>query len=236
MMPVAILAGGFGTRLGSLTQDTPKSLIKINKIPFIDWQLSYLKSQGITKVVICVSHKAEDIVSHLKSGLHQGVEIKYSYDNPENNGTGGAIKNALPYLGEKFMVLYGDSYLPVKYVRIIEAFIKNNYEAMITVYKNNSKHDKSNVKYLSDGSVYYKKNSSVKGLNFIDYGLNFFSANVFNNLPEIGFLDLSDVLANLSEKKRLASYEVFERFYEIGSLQGIKDLGKFLREKNVNIQ
>jgi NDP-sugar pyrophosphorylase family protein len=107
---------------------------------------------------------------------------------------------------------------------------------MITVYKNNSKHDKSNVKYLRDGSLYYKKSSSEKGLNFIDYGLNFFSASIFNNLPQIGFLDLSNVLENLSEKKRLASYEVSERFYEIGSLQGIMDLSKFLREKNVNIQ
>ena len=235
MIPIAIIAGGLGTRLGSISANKPKSLVEINGKPFIDWQISLLKKQEISQIVMCVSHKAEMIMDYVGNGSRYGLEIEYSFDNPVLNGTGSALRNAVPLLGEKFIVLYGDSYLPVDLFKITQAFVENKYTAMMTIYKNNSEYDISNVKYLADGSIYYKKNSLNEEFNYIDYGLNFFTSEIFSNFQGTNFLDISEIFEALSEKKLLVSYEVYDRFFEIGSHQGIHDLSKYLKENNVNI-
>ena len=113
MFPVAILAGGLATRLHPLTEETPKALIEIYGRPFIEWQLKLLSREGIKKVVLCVAHKSEMIQAFVGDGRKYGVEIDYSFDGEVRLGTGGAIRKALPLLGDTFMVLYGDSYLQI---------------------------------------------------------------------------------------------------------------------------
>jgi NDP-sugar pyrophosphorylase family protein len=58
MLPLAILAGGYATRLGSLTTETPKCLVEINGRPFVDWQLDLLMEHGYSKFIFCVSFKS----------------------------------------------------------------------------------------------------------------------------------------------------------------------------------
>jgi MurNAc alpha-1-phosphate uridylyltransferase len=228
MYQVVILAGGFAKRLGLITEQIPKALVKINDIPFVDWQLSLLARKGIKKVIFCVSHKSEMIESHIGDGSRFHLEVKYSTDGITQLGTGGAIRKSISLLDESFMVLYGDSYLEMDYKEAQTAFEASGKPAMVTVYKNSGQYDISNIKFEKNVVEQYKKRSINTQFTHIDYGLSFFKKEVFSN-QELGkYFDLSEVFEDLSMRKDLAGYEVFNRFYEVGSLQGIIDLSKYL--------
>src|SRR6266576_791452 len=113
--PTAILAGGLGTRLGSLTENMPKSLVQVSGKPFLAHQLTLLRKQGIERVVLCVGHLSEMIRDQFEDGTNFGIALEYSFDGPRPVGTGGALRKALPLLGDNFFVLYGDSYLPIDF-------------------------------------------------------------------------------------------------------------------------
>src|ERR1017187_10509359 len=115
MLPVAILAGGLGTRLRPLTTTLPKSLVEVNGEPFLVHQLRLLRGNQIEHVVVCAGYLGEMIRESIGEGQALGLRVDYAFDGPTLRGTGGASKNALPLLGEAFFVLYGDSYLPCDY-------------------------------------------------------------------------------------------------------------------------
>lgn len=115
MIPIAILAGGKGTRLGPLTDHTPKSLMDVNGQPFILRQLALLKRHGYTQVVLLTGHLGEQIRDVVGNGAAYGMQVEYSDDGGDPIGTAGAVRQALRRLGERFFVLYGDSYLDCDY-------------------------------------------------------------------------------------------------------------------------
>ncbi len=223
MLPVAILAGGLATRLGEKTRKTPKALLDVAGEPFIDHQLHLLRKNGVEDVVICAGFLGEQIQEHVGDGRAFDVRVLYSVDWPELLGTGGAIKKALPLLGERFMVLYGDSYLPVKYDEIADVFIASGKQALMTVFKNEDQYDASNVIFRNGVIELYDKRRTAADMRFIDYGLGCFSANVIATWPDNVF-DLADAYNALSLMKELAGYEIFTRFYEIGSTRGLQEL------------
>ena len=115
MFPVAILAGGLATRLRPITETIPKALVDVAGKPFIVRQLSYLREQGITQVVLCIGYLGDMVREVVGSGESFGLEVSYSEDGPNLLGTGGALAKAVPLLGNEFFVLYGDSFLPVNF-------------------------------------------------------------------------------------------------------------------------
>ena len=136
MLPVAILAGGLATRLGPLTEGVPKALLTVGGEPFLAHQLRLLQRSGVTRVVLCVGHLGERIRDFAGDGRRFGLEIEYSFDGPQLLGTGGAIRRALPLLGDAFFVLYGDSYLPCGYRGVETAFLASGKHGLMTVFRN----------------------------------------------------------------------------------------------------
>ena len=121
-LPVAILAGGLATRLRPITERVPKVLIPVAGKPFLAHQLALLREQGVTRAVLCLGHLGEMVQRDFGDGSAHGVKLEYSFDGPVLLGTGGALKRALPLLGEKFFVLYGDSYLPIDFKTVADFF------------------------------------------------------------------------------------------------------------------
>jgi len=228
MLPVAILAGGLATRLRPLTETIPKALIEICGEPFVDWQLRLLSKGGIERVVFCIAYKSEMIQDFVGDGSEYGIEVSYSEDGPTLLGTGGAIRKALPLLGDNFMVLYGDSYLPIDYKAVETAFYSARKPALMTVYRNDGAFDASNVVFTHGELQKYAKGDPVREMTHIDYGLSIFNASAFEPYPDGSPTDLSEICATLSTAGLLAGYEVHERFYEIGSLKGIEDFGEYI--------
>jgi NDP-sugar pyrophosphorylase family protein len=230
-IPVAILAGGLATRLRPITEKIPKSLVPVAGEPFLAHQLKLLHARGIRRVVLCVGHLGEMIERDFGDEKF-GVKLEYSFDGEKLLGTGGAIKRALPKLGEEFFILYGDSYLPMDYAPVAEFFHRSGKAGLMTVYRNEGKYDTSNVVFRDGEIVVYDKKVCLPEMKHIDYGLSLFKASVFEALPADKKFDLADVMQKLVREKQLAGYEVPERFYEMGSPAGLAELEALLQSKH----
>ncbi|MBU4222369.1 MAG: nucleotidyltransferase family protein [Euryarchaeota archaeon] len=232
MPPVVILAGGLATRLYPETLKIPKSLIEVAGKPFIFHQLALLKRQGVCNVVLCVGKFGEMIQDYVGDGHEWGLKVQYSYDGQTLLGTGGAIKKALPLLPEVFFVLYGDSYLDVDLKPILERFECEGKPALMTVYHNKNKWDKSNILFKNGRVVKYDKKNPMPEMEYLDYGLNILRKSIINEWQDGIPFDLTEVFIKLIEKGEVSAFEVFTRFYEIGSIQGIKETEEYLYTKH----
>jgi NDP-sugar pyrophosphorylase family protein len=164
-------------------------------------------------------------------GSAWGVQIEYSFDGPKLLGTGGALIRALPKLGDAFFVLYGDSYLPIDYLAVGEHFLRSNRLGLMTVYENRGRYDTSNVCFQDGEIKIYDKTSKSPNLHHIDYGLGAFKASAFSGFPQDNVFDLADVQRELVARHQLAGYEMHQRFYEIGSHEGLNELDALLRDR-----
>ena len=228
--PVAILAGGLASRLRPITEKVPKSLIEIAGKPFILHQLEYLRKQGIHSVVLCIGFLGEMIQEVVGDGSKWGMMVSYSPDGPTLLGTGGALKQALPMLGEHFFILYGDSYLPIDFSEVKKTYIASGKRGLMTILRNQNRWDKSNVEFYAGQIAEYNKTVIRPQMHYIDYGLGLLQSAALQSYPARQSFDLSKVYNDLSLAGELAGYEVFERFYEIGSHQGIADTQAYLLE------
>jgi MurNAc alpha-1-phosphate uridylyltransferase len=228
MLPVAILAGGLATRLRPSTETIPKALIEINGEPFLAHQLRLLRQNGITRAVLCVGYRGGQIQEFAGDGNRFGLHLDYAFDGPQLLGTGGAVRRALPLLGEAFFVLYGDSYLPCDYLAVERKFLSSGKPALMTVYRNEGRWDKSNVEFSGDRILIYDKLQRTPRMEHIDYGLGVLRSTAFDALAEDQPADIAGVYQDLLRRGELAAYEVRERFYEIGSFEGIRELEEFI--------
>jgi len=232
--PMAILAGGLATRLRPITEKIPKALISVAGQPFLAHQLRLLHHAGIRKVVLCVGYRGEMIEKEFGDGSRFGLKLTYSFDGPELLGTGGALKKALPLLGERFFVLYGDSYLPIDYAAPARAFLASGKLGLMTVFRNEGRWDKSNVWFVDKVIRSYDKKQQTPEMRYIDYGLGIFDATAFAGRPANEAFDLADVYQDLIVRNELAGYEVKQRFYEIGSPEGLAELDAMLRSQQLS--
>lgn len=228
LYPVVILAGGLATRLHPITEKMPKALVEVGGQPFIAHQLNLLKSHGIQFVIISAWYKGEMIHEYVGDGSRFGMEVQYSFDGENPLGTGGAIRKALPLLNGPFFVLYGDSYLPCNYSDIQAHFDSHRKPGLMTIYYNQGKWDTSNVEIGNGRILCYNKKNRTPQMEFIDYGLGLLTPEVFAPLPESRPIDLAEIYQKLIADHKLLAYEVKQRFYEIGSLSGLRELDELL--------
>lgn len=234
MLPVAILAGGLATRLGAVTRSVPKLMVEVAGEPFVAHQLRLLQKAGVERVVFCLGHLGEQVQAFVGDGGRFGLEVVYSFDGDKLRGTGGAVKHALSVLGPAFFVLYGDSYLDVCYAAIEQAFVRSAKPALMTVFRNEDRWDASNVQFDGNCLIRYSKTDRSPEMLHIDYGLGVFRAGVFDDWRADKF-DLADVYMVLADQDELAGYEVFRRFYEIGSPGGLEETAAYLQAQRMSV-
>lgn len=232
MLPVAILAGGLATRINPITKDLPKSLIKVNNVPFIDLQLKLLSTAGFTDVVLLLGHFGDKIESHVGDGKSFGLSVSYSYDGMQQLGTGGAVVRALPLLRDPFCVLYGDAYLPMNYAAAIQKFEKSEKLGMMSIYRNLNPNHVNNVEFDGHLILKYSKTNPPNQASYIDHGFGIFHKKAFEKHSKIGSFDLSIVTEELAATKQLEAYESHETFYEIGSFAGIQTLDSKMKKEH----
>ncbi len=231
MHSLVILAGGLATRLRPITATIPKALIEINGRPFIEWQLEYLSKQNIKNIVISVGYLGEMIKEVVGAGNSFGLNIQYSFDGDELLGTGGAVKKAIPLLSDNFFIMYGDSYLPINFSNVSDFYENTDKVALMTILKNDGKWDLSNVSKVNDSAIFYDKKNRNNTMQYIDYGLSLVNKSIFNQSKNHFKFDLAELFNQLSNEGKLVGYEVKERFYEIGSFEGIEEISNYLSSK-----
>ncbi|MDP3510690.1 MAG: NTP transferase domain-containing protein [Candidatus Melainabacteria bacterium] len=220
--PVFILSGGLGTRLGSLASTIPKAMVKAAGEPFIAHQLRLLKLRGVNHVVLCTGHLGEQIENFVQSGAEFGLTVDYSHDGGLRLGTGGSIKAALKAFPtiSTFAVTYGDSYLDIDLYTAHETFCSSEKEALMTVFHNCNRFGASNVRFADGQVLHYEKGAS--NLEYIDYGFSFLRRESFDLLSSEVF-DLSLLWQSLITRNQLAGYQVDQRFFEIGTAEGLAE-------------
>jgi NDP-sugar pyrophosphorylase family protein len=228
MLPLAILAGGLATRLRPVTETIPKALVEIAGEPFLAHQLRLLTRAGYRRVVLCVGYRARQIQDFAGDGRAFGVDIAYSEDGPQLLGTAGALRRALPLLGDAFAVVYGDSYLTCDYAAAERVFLGSSKLGLMTVHRNEGQWDTSNVEFTGGRIVAYDKVNRTPAMRHIDYGLGMFRRGAFDAVPDGRPSDLAALYQDLRRRDELAAWESPDRFYEIGSPEGIRDLTEFL--------
>ena len=228
LYPVIILAGGLATRLRPITEKIPKALVEVGGQPFIAHQLRLLKSYNVQYVIVSAWYKGEMIREYVGNGNPFGLDVQYVFDGDRPLGTAGAIRQALPLLKSPFFVLYGDSYLPCDYADVQAHFDRHMQPSLMTIYRNHGKWDTSNVEMLNNKILCYDKKERTPRMEFIDYGLGIFKPEVFAPLPQGQSADLTEVYQKLVAQRHLLAYEVKQRFYEVGSFDGLRELDELL--------
>jgi len=232
MLQIVILAGGLATRMRPLTNDIPKSLIKVNGMPFLFHQLNLLYKRGFNNIHFCLGHLGEMVENEIKmSGLYDKINFSFSYDGTTQLGTGGAIKNAEKYLDQTFFVIYGDSYLDISYDTMLSFHIEkqNKNASTMAIFKNKNKLDQSNV-YFDGINLRYCKFNPTPDMQYIDYGVGILNKSFFNKTFNFPF-DLANLYEDLSKMDLLNGFEVHNRFYEIGSPEGLIDISNYLKKQ-----
>jgi NDP-sugar pyrophosphorylase family protein len=215
------------------TEDAPKALIPVLGRPFAERQLAWLAAQGVTDIVYSIGYRGDMLREALGDGSRWGVTIRFVDEGAELRGTAGALRLAADEgaLHRNFFILYGDSFISVDLAAVWSHFRSSGLPALMTVYRNDGHWDRSNVIFGGNRVDLYDKHATESpDLCFIDYGLTVLSRVVVERYVPFGAVaDLAEVFHRLSVCGQLGGFEVADRFYEIGSEEGLVSLEAHLK-------
>src|SRR5262249_31042822 len=209
----------------------PKALFEVAGQPFIAHQLRRLRRGGGRRLVLCIGHPGDQIEAYVGDGRRFGMQVEYSRERRQLLGTAGALRHAAPLLGPVFWVTYGDTYLDVDLGSALAAFRSAGTRGLMTVFHNDNRWDTSNVVYRDGRIVDYDKRAPRPDMPHIDYGLGLLTKEPLDLVPADTRHDLADLYRDLLARSALAGFEVHQRFYEIGSPEGLRETRSFLEEQ-----
>jgi NDP-sugar pyrophosphorylase family protein len=217
-MQAVILAGGLGTRLLPLTEVIPKPMVQVGGVPYLRHQLQLLASQDIRDIVLLTGYLGEQIEDYFSDGASMGLRISYSREQSPL-GTGGALRQAREMLQDSFLLIYGDSYLPIRYADALERLDSSGAEGVVVVYDNRLADTsvKNNIELDDSGYVSRYEKDSPDRLSFVEAGVLAFRRSIIDWLPE-GIVSLEkEIFPRLIAARKLAALVTAERFYDIGT-------------------
>lgn len=225
-MQAVILAGGRGTRLRPLTNTMPKAMVPVRGEPFISHLLKLLRRGGVHEVILCVSYLAGHVGEFVSDGKKWGIQVYYSLELPPL-GTAGALKQADRQLDDTFLVVNGDTYLPIDYSDVMAKFASSGKKGMIVAY-GNKPHSGVRNDLLVEGDkvIRCSKSSPESEFNHVNAGVVALAKETAQLLPKEG--DLEGFYNELIKMDSLTVYTTRQIFYDIGTFEGIKRLEEYL--------
>jgi len=224
-----ILAGGLGTRMRPLTENTPKAMVLVHGKPFLEYEVQLLKSRGVDDLVLCVGNLGEQIERYFGNGGWFGVRIRYSRDGKVPLGPIGALKGAEEMLGDKFFVTYGDSYPRLDYRTMMDVLGQRDAQGLMAVYWNDVTYGKSDVVVKGTHIVEYNKKETKPGMVWINFGVSALRKTALEGVKKGEYCDEESFYGGLIRERQLRSFEVKERFYEIGTPRGLDEFSAYVR-------
>jgi len=233
-MQAVILAGGLGARLRPLTEHIPKVMVPVNGKPFLLHLLELLKSQRVNDIVLCIGYLGKQVKDFFGNGERFGIWVRYSEEEGELMGTGGALKQAQDLLDEQFFVINGDTYIPIDYSELERTFLSYGKKALMLVYDNREDTGvRNNVELDGDLMVTkYDKASSDPSLKYVEAGVLSLRLESLDFLPGRCSISLEKGLySTLISQRELAAYVTEQRFYDIGTPKQKKIFEEFLKRE-----
>ena len=230
-MQAVILAGGLGTRLWPVTKEVPKPMVPVAGKPYLEHQLRLLREQSITEIVLLTGYLGSQIEEYFGTGRTIGLTIRYSREEVPL-GTGGALREAAGLLADTFLVIYGDSYLPIRYRTALDALESSSAQGLLVVYDNRlgDTSVKSNVALDKDGSVirYAKETADNSQLHYVEAGVSAFRRSVLDLIPAVGKVSLEEqVFPELISRREIIALPTRQRFYDIGTPDRLRVIENF---------
>ncbi len=224
---VVIMAGGLGTRLGELTKNIPKPMLKVGKKPMLEHIIDMFVSHGFTKFMLSVNYKAEIIKDYFKDGREFGIEIKY-LEEKKRLGTGGALSLIDFEINEPFFVTNGDVLSSLDYDKLLRFHIEQKSKATMCVRK-----DSYQIPY---GVIEIDEESNIVSMEekptnefFVNTGIYVLDSDVLKFIPKNEFFDLPNLFEVLKEKKeKVNAFEITGYWIDMGKPNDYEQINKDL--------
>jgi NDP-sugar pyrophosphorylase family protein len=195
--------------------------------PFVDHKLAELRRAGIHDVLMLVGHAADPLRAHVGDGSKHGLSVTFVDDGDQLLGTGGAIKKAVPQLGDAFFVTYGDTLVDLRVDYLAQRLSAPGAMGVMAVLKNDDRWETSNVDLEDDYVVAYEKRASPGRHHYLDYGFLAFNADVFEEISDESF-DLAVPMQRLVLRRALVAFLVRARFHDIGNEAAVRETEAWL--------
>jgi NDP-sugar pyrophosphorylase family protein len=182
--------------------------------------------QGLRDVVILTGYLGEQIEEHFGDGSRLGLSIRYSRER-EPLGTGGALREARTILDDVFVVVYGDSYLPIEYGEIGNLLAASDALGALVLYRDyRGETDVPCNVALGENSRILRYDKTAAGdpeLQYIEAGVLALRRDVLDFMPHEGKASLElDVFPRLIERRAMLGVPTERRFYDIGTTARLK--------------
>jgi NDP-sugar pyrophosphorylase family protein len=199
--------------------------------PYLEHQLRELGRQGITDIALLTGYLGEQIEEYFGDGRPLGLRLRYSREATPQ-GTGGAVRDAAGLLAESFLLIYGDSYLPIDYPAVLRRLDESGALGVAVVYDNREDTSvRNNIAVAADGFVSrYAKGADGPDLRHVEAGVLTFRREVVGRLPPAGRASLeADLYPQLVARRELAAFVTAQRFYDIGTPERLALIEQVLR-------
>jgi NDP-sugar pyrophosphorylase family protein len=228
-MQAVILAGGLGTRLWPLTEAIPKPMVRVAGAPYLEHQLRLLAEQDIRDVLLLTGYLGEQIEDYFGDGARLGLRLSYSRE-PSPLGTGGALREAKNLLHDAFLLIYGDSYLPIQYAEAYELLISTGAQGLVVVYDNRLGDTSvtNNIELDDQGYVTRYEKDSADRLPYVEAGVLALRRSVVELMPPQGVVSLEKEIFPQLIGKGLAALVTRQRFFDIGTPARLAAIGQLL--------
>lgn len=234
-MQALILAGGLGTRLRNVVKDRPKPMAPVNGKPFLEYQLAFLKKNGIRDIVLSTGYMSEKIEGYFDSGKTHGVSITYVKEK-ESLGTGGAIKNAVNMLEKQFIVLNGDSLFLIDITLMIDFHKKHGADITLALAKVKDKSRYGSVEVDNNLQIKRFSEKEESSSELINGGIYLFEKQniAWDQFPSKFSIE-KDFFPQLVVKNKIFAFVSDSYFIDIGTVQDYENFGKQLDAGIVSI-
>ena len=213
-----IVAGGRGTRLGSLTADRPKAMVEVGGRPFLDNLLELLRDEGFGEVLLLLGYRANVILDHVGDGREWGLTISAVATDPDDE-TSRRMLAARSKLAEHFLFLYSDNYWPLSMDLLWADYERAGCPAMVTVYRNLDGYTQSNVRVEDGRVVDYDPTRSHRNLSGVEIGYAILPRDTLDLIDSTERPFEKVVYPRLVEADLLAAHETDHRYYSVGSME-----------------
>jgi NDP-sugar pyrophosphorylase family protein len=200
-------------------------MVEVAGEPFLVRIVRWLAKQDFRRLLLLLSYRGEVVSDYFGDGKRFGVSIDYNRE-PSPLGTGGALRNALEKLEDEFLLLYGDSYLPIEYQQVVAAFRTPPCRGLMVVYDNRLADTGVSNNVALDSSSWvtrYAKNQHDSDLQYVEAGVLCFRKKVFESLPAGQIISLEqEIYPELIEERQLRAFTTAQQFFDIGTPQRLE--------------
>lgn len=217
---IILMAGGLGTRLRPLTEETPKPLLKVGDKPILQTIIESFAKYGFEDIIISVNYKSHMIKEHFGDGSQFGVKISY-IDEDKRLGTAGALSLLKDKPKEPFFVMNGDLLTNVNFEKFLDFHVSDNSIASMAIREHDFQIPYGVIQTKGAKITNIKEKPTYK--YFVNSGIYILSPQTLDYIPEDTFFDMPTLFDKLIEdNKNVLSFPIHEYWLDIGRMEELQ--------------